>query len=294
MIAILGGTGAALCWAVAVLTTSRAARLIGPWSTLAAVMAIGLVVTVPAMLISSGPVSIGTRELTLMAVIGASNVGGLFLAYTALRGGNVSVVAPILSTEGAIAAVIAVIAGEHLAPGAGPILGAIVIGVVFATREGTNPASAGSDEATAEPVLPHAPPIRTAAVALGAAMAFGVNIYLIGLLGSSLPAIWTALPARVLGTVAVAVPLVALGRFRMTRRALPLVGAAGVAEVAGTVSLAFGARESIAVASVMASQFAAIAAIAAVILFRERLSRIQVLGIATIAVGVALLSILGS
>ena len=42
----------------------------------------------------------------------------------------------------------------------------------------------------------------------------------------------------------------------------------------------------------LGSQFAAIAAIAAFVLFRERLARIQIVGVAVIAVGVAVLTAL--
>jgi len=286
VIAIVGGLGAALCWAVAVLATARASREIGAWSTLAGVMTVGLVVTVPLIALGGGTAQIGTTELAIMAVIGLANVGGLLLAYTALRGGHVSVVAPILSTEGAIGALIAVVAGEQLAPGSGPILAAIVVGVVLASREREGGAMVGS--------LPKDSTIRTAALALGAATAFGANIYFVGVLGGALPAIWTALPARLLGTLAVAIPLVIFGRFRMTRRALPFVVIVGLAEVAGVVSLAIGAQESIAVASVMASQFAAIAVIAAVAFLGERVTRSQAFGIALIALGVAALTVLSA
>ena len=108
-------------------------------------------------------------------------------------------------------------------------------------------------------------------------------------LGGVLPAIWTALPARVFGTVVVALPLIIASRLRMTRSAFPLVG---IAEVLGVVSLALGARDGIAVASVMGSQFAAIAGIAAMVLIGERVTRSQAFGIAMIAVGVASLTIL--
>jgi drug/metabolite transporter (DMT)-like permease len=43
---------------------------------------------------------------------------------------------------------------------------------------------------------------------------------------------------------------------------------------------------------VLSSQFAALAAVAAYVLFKERLSRIQLLGVCTVLVGVALLSAL--
>ena len=59
----------------------------------------------------------------------------------------------------------------------------------------------------------------------------------------------------------------------MTRAALPLVVIAGVGEVIGSMLSAWGSRESIAIAAVMGSQFAAFAAVAAFLLFGERLAR---------------------
>jgi drug/metabolite transporter (DMT)-like permease len=76
----------------------------------------------------------------------------------------------------------------------------------------------------------------------------------------------------------------------MVRPAVPFVILVGVAEVAGTLTYAFGSRDSTAIAAVLASQFAGIAAIAAYFLFGERLSRLQVAGVATIAIGVGLLA----
>ena len=78
----------------------------------------------------------------------------------------------------------------------------------------------------------------------------------------------------------------------MTRPALPYVAATGVVEVLGYWCFAFAARESIAVASVLSSMFAPIAAIAAYVVFRERLSRRQVLGIALVVAGVSVLGLL--
>jgi len=100
------------------------------------------------------------------------------------------------------------------------------------------------------------------------------------------------IPARVLGVVAVTLPLLAARRLRITRAALPLVVASGLCEVVGFASYAAGSRHGIAVSAVLASQFAALAAIAAYFLFRERLTRVQLAGVAAIAVGVAVLSAL--
>ena len=60
--------------------------------------------------------------------------------------------------------------------------------------------------------------------------------------------------------------------------------------MAGFVCYAVGARHGIAIAAVLASQFAALAAVGAALLFKERLTRVGVVGVAVIAVGVAVVS----
>jgi drug/metabolite transporter (DMT)-like permease len=283
VIPILGGLGAAICWSVSILCSSQSARRIGALSSLAWVMLVGCVFTLPAIALA-GPVNLGAREFGLLAVSGITNVVGILFVLTALRSGKVSVVAPITSTEGAIAAVIAVIAGEQLAPGAGLVLGAIVVGVVLAASERHPEAIENARFG----------PIATALLALAAASCFGINLYVSGLIGQELPLAWSALPARLTGVLAIAIPLILLRRLRLTRAAAPFVLVTGLTEVIGIASFAFGAREGIAIASVISSQFAAIAAVAAVILLRERLARVQVVGVATISVGVAVLAAIRS
>jgi multidrug transporter EmrE-like cation transporter len=64
----------------------------------------------------------------------------------------------------------------------------------------------------------------------------------------------------------------------------------GAAEVFGNASYVVGSTVSIAISAVLASQFAAVAAVAAFFLFRERLSLGQRSGVVTICLGVALLT----
>jgi drug/metabolite transporter (DMT)-like permease len=101
---------------------------------------------------------------------------------------------------------------------------------------------------------------------------------------------WATLPARLAGFVGVTLPLLAMRRLHITRRAVPFVLWVGVAEVIGVATFTLGARESAAVTSVLASQFAGIAAIVAFLIFGERLSRIQVAGVVIIGFGVAALA----
>src|SRR6186713_562242 len=95
-------------------------------------MLTGFVVVVPAALVSGIPDGLGAEQLWWLALAGAGNVTGLLFNYRALRVGMVSIVGPISSTEGAIAALIAIAAGETVGAGVGLMLLAIAGGVVLA------------------------------------------------------------------------------------------------------------------------------------------------------------------
>jgi len=277
MIALLGGLGAALCWACAALCASAASRRMGSASTLAWVMGLGLaMIGLPTALLAPG------RELTprivgLIALAGATNVVGLAIEYVAFRRGKVGVVSAIASTEGVIAAVIAVAFGAHLAASTAVVLLVVACGVVLAA-------------AHADPGHSSTSGARSAVLAIPVALLFGVTLYATGRVGSEASVLWVLVPARLFGTAFLLVPLRLRGELRWPGRALPLVAAAGAGEVVGIISYELGARHGIAVAAVISSQFAALAAVGAFVLLRERLTRTQLVGLATIAVGVAALA----
>ncbi len=278
MIAVVGGLGAALAWATTVICATRATRLIGGPSVLAWVMLTGLAVTLPWAALQGRP-DIDRATALWLLVAGTGNCTGLLLAYSGLRIGKVGVVAPIISTEGAIAALFAVVAGEQLAPGTGAALAVVVTGTVLVgvTRESSGP---GAHRHAA------------ALFACAAALSFGASLYATGQVSTELPLAWAILPPRVVGVLAIALPLAVAGRLTLTRAAVPFVVTAGLAEVVGFALFALGARHGIAVSAVLASQFGAVAALAAYVVFRERLTRLQIAGVATIAAGVALLTAL--
>jgi drug/metabolite transporter (DMT)-like permease len=281
VIAVLGGLGAACAWAISTLCSSRSSRIIDPSSVVAWIMLIGLVITAPVAAADGVPGDVHGSTWVWLAVSGVGNVAGLVVTYAALRIGQVGIVAPIVSTEGAIAATIAIATGEALAAGVGLTLATIALGVCMT--------AVPADAMPAEHRVRH-----PAAVALGmvAACSFGASLYATARAGSALPAAWVVLSARVIGTVALAAPLALAGRLRLTRAVVPLVLVSGVCEVLGFFSFTTGARHGIAVAAVLSSQFAAIAGIAAYFLFHERLSRLQVAGVCTVIAGVAVLSAL--
>jgi drug/metabolite transporter (DMT)-like permease len=89
---------------------------------------------------------------------------------------------------------------------------------------------------------------------------------------------------------AVTIPLALSRRLTLSRAALPLVAFTGLAEVLGFVCFAVGARDSVAIAAVLGSQFAAVASVAAYLFLHERLTRLQLSGVVLIVAGVAALT----
>lgn len=277
MIALLGGLGAAVAWGMATFCSARSSRIIGAASVVAWVMLIGLVANLAVIAVGPPPGSLGTSDVVWMLVSGVGNVSGLLLEYSALRHGKVGLVTPVTSTEGAIAAVLAVVAGEVLGVASAGLLAVIVLGVVLAgvapddsTRRQRNPAAFW--------------------LAALAAVSFGIGIFATGHLSASLAVGWAVLPPRLVGVVAVTIPLAMTRRLRLARSAIPLVVTAGLAEVLGFVCYAVGARDSVAIAAVLGSQFAVVASVAAYVLLRERLTRLQLAGVVLIVAGVAALA----
>jgi drug/metabolite transporter (DMT)-like permease len=294
MEAIVGGLGAALVFATVTLCNSRSSRMIGPTQLLAWVMLIGLAVVAPLVVLEGVPDDLDAESGAWLAVAGVGNVVGLLFAYAALRVGKVGIVAPVIATQGAVAAVIAVVAGEGLGAGTAVTLAVIAVGVVLAglAREPGDGAERGARRVGGTRRVGGASRARAMPYALAAAFAIGWSLYATARASIELPVVWALLPSRVIGVAVVTVPLVVRSGLRMTREALPLVLVAGVCEVLGFALFAFGARHGIAVSAVLASQFAAIAAVAAYFLFGERLARIQLAGVTLIVAGVGVLSAL--
>lgn len=283
MIAILGGLGAALCWAVSTLCSSRSSRRSDPLVVVAWMMLVGLVITAPLAVAAGSPDRAPASAWVWLAISGGGNVAGLVLVYRAMRLGQVSLVAPLVSTEGAIAAVIALLAGERVAPVALVTLAVIAAGVCVAAIPARTPSG--------QPVSPHrARHARAVGLAGLAAVVFGASLYATGRASTELPSAWVVLAARAIGAVALAAPLALAGRLRIAPGTLPLLLASGVAEVLGFFSFTWGARHGIAIASVLSSQFAALSLLGAYLVFGERLGRLQLGGVAVVIVAVAVLS----
>jgi len=291
VIAILGGLGAAAAWALSTLCSSRSSRLIDPASVVAWMMLVVLLITVPAAALSGVPARLGPGSGAWLAASGVGNVLGLVLTYRALRIGQVALVAPLVSTEGAVAAVIALIAGEPLAAGVAFTLAVIMAGIWMASAPDGPRAAASAPSRSLTSETP-AHPTEATVLAMAAALAFGVSLYATARAGAELPVSWVVLSARAIGVVTLALPLALTRRLEITRPAVPLVVASGVCEVLGFYSYTTGSRHGIAVAAVLASQVGGLAALGGYLAFGERLSRKRTFGVCTMLAGVAVLSAL--
>ena len=290
MTAILGGLGATLAFTGTSLLIAHTTTII-PGVTIAALaMTIGLVIVLPFAVTGGIPEGLNEGSAGWLVVGGLANVVAFLCVYSALGVGQVGAVAPIVSTEGAFAAICAFIGGEQISTPIAIALAVIAAGVVLVARG--KPADP-TGERSREAVLPstaHA----AVRLALAGALLFGLSLYAIGRASEELPVAWVLLAPRIFGTLLVTAPLWARGRLTVPRSAWPYVTAIAVLEAIGLAFYAIGARESLAVTAVLASQFAAFATVAAAILFHERLRRSQVAGLVTVAVGVGTLSALYS
>jgi drug/metabolite transporter (DMT)-like permease len=279
MIAVIGGLGAALAWALATLAAARASRELGPWSTTALVVFIGLIATLPLLVIEMPSEAIAREDFLWLAVAGLGYAIGTVLNYAALSGGKVPVTAPIVSTEGSIAAALAVLTGEAASPLLGAMLVMIAVGVFVVAMQpgGGADALAGGGA-------------RYVVFAVLAALTYGVGLYAAGRASEGVPPSWVVAAGRVAGVAVITLPLVLSGRLRYKRSVLPFLIFAGIAEVVGMYLFAWGAAESIAVTAVLSTQFAVIAALIAHTL-GERISTRQWLGVAVVTFGVVVITI---
>jgi drug/metabolite transporter (DMT)-like permease len=276
VIPILGGLGAALCWGLSTVVASRSTRLIGSQQALAYVMLLGFVALGVLVPLIGLPAHAGTDPWAWAVLAGAGSAAGLSMMYRALRAGKVGVVAPIASTEGAIAAVISIGLGEQLTVGVAVCLVVVACGVVLVTLRGR------ATDVHMRPSL----------YALGAACLFGVNLVASAHAGDALGPVWTIFVARIVGVTVIVLPLLLRGSLRRPGAAWWMVVFSATAEVLGFTCYVVGSHHGVAIPAVLGSQFAAVATIGSFIVFGERIGPRQIAGATVIVLGVGALAAL--
>ncbi len=279
MTSLIFGLAAALAFAVGTLASARASRTLGPVLSVAWASTFGLLILVPFVFASGIPQGVTGGQIALVLFGAVANLFGFLTVFAAFAVGKVGLVAPIVATEGAVAAVLATVTGASLEPVIGFLLIVVVLGIIIATRS-HDPLPFANER-----------PARAALLASLGAVFFGINLFVVGVLSGEVPLPWLLLPGRVIALVGLLIPLALLGRLRITRSSAPLLVLMGLCDLLGVGFYAIGAEVNLAVTAVVSSQMAPIAALLALILFRERLGKGQVAGMAIIVTALSILSV---
>jgi glucose uptake protein len=272
------GALAALMWGLGALVSVKQVRALGAWASLLWMMTIGLLLIAPV----APAVGVPHASASSWAYGAASGVGYVAASafwYLAVQRSRVSLLTPIVSTDGAVAAVISIAAfGEALRAGVAVALTVVVLGIVLASLR-PEPGHHGGLGA------------RGVLLALGAAGGYGFS-FVAGAQAAGLGTVWTLFVSRLAATAIVLPPMLLTRRVTIPRRTLlyPLLTA--LTDVAGYAAFLHGAGSSVAVTSVLASQYAVVAVIGGIVVFRERLSPLQATGVAVTLGGVAALALL--
>ncbi len=230
----------------------------------------------------------GTRSLLFGLLAGVANGLALTAMFECARHLQLSVMAPIGATGGAVPVAVALFLGER--PAVWQLVGiplALVGVVLVAAGQGGGGSPAPS------------PGRRAAGLWLAAAWAclYGVFLSLFaeaargGSAGGS-GEIWAVLTSRITLLVTVAaVPLVRGSSLRLHRRALPLVTLNGLLILGGVTAFAAATSAGlVSVVSVLATLSPLVTVALAVVLLRERLARSQHVGLVAAMAGVVLLA----
>ena len=292
MLTIVLGLGSALGYALHDFLMVKVVRAAAVWTALTWSMGVGVVVLLPLALILDGPPS-GPAEWRAVAFATASGVceaAGLGCLLRGLVVGDLSVVTPLASLAGGFVAVVMIVRGETLPAFALLGLALAVAGGLMASIEKTPKEELfGQDESAARPAR-RARATAGAGWGLLSSALFAVTVLLF-VAARDLSPVALAAYGR-LGTMVVLVPIaLLLAGLRLPAPLAKRAGVAGLFDAAAFVALAAAISIGpVAIASVVASQGGTMAALLGLVFLRERLSRVQLAGVALTCVAVALLA----
>lgn len=311
MLTVFLGLGSALGYVFHDFLMVKVVRAVAVWTAMTWSMGTGMLILVPLALVLHGLPS-GAAEWNAAAwavVAGLCEAAALACLLRGLVTGNLSIVTPLASLAGGIVAVIAVVGGESLSLPAMIGLPLAVAGGLLASIEKAPAdevfrledqpvATAAADAAAPAPAdaptrAPASRRRRTAGAgwALLSSALFAVVILLLDQ-ALALPSVSIAACGRV-GTMVVLIPIAFfLGGLRLPRMFRRRCVLAGVGDAAGfilfTAAIIVG---PLAVASVVISQGGTMAVLLGYVALRERLSRVQYVGVGCTIVACTLFAV---
>jgi drug/metabolite transporter (DMT)-like permease len=268
------GLTAAVCWGVPDVWLAQATRSVGAFTVVFGSVLLGVVAVAPAAPFVDRP-DWSAGALALGAVVGLLVVVGYELGFIAFRGGSVSIVTPIIACEGAVAAAISIAAGEEIRPSVLALLPVAVLGVILAGR-----GDGGG---------------RSGAVPAGlSACVWGGVLVLSSIVAGDLGVYWAFVVIRASALVWM-LPLAVRTGAALRWRADPWrVAAWAFGDSAAYLAFVAAAhRGPVAVASVLAAQFATVAVVVATVFFGERPRPRQLVGVAVVIGAVTGIAALG-
>ena len=237
----------------------------------------GLVFT-GVLVLASGAAMPGERALLMGLAAGGLGSIGLAALYSALAIGPMGVVAPLAAMSGIVPLAVGLIRGERPEPIQLVGVALALTGVVLAARH--------RDEAGARVHR------RAVALAIAAAVCLGFLVVLLDEAGRDSPA-WAVLMVRVgaLSLLAVAL-LVRRPSFSMDREQLVTLAGVGVLDNGANLLFVLAAQSGLlSLISVLASLYPVTTVLLARVALHERLSRIQIVGVAAALAGVTLIAL---
>ncbi|MCF8553848.1 MAG: DMT family transporter [Candidatus Nanopelagicales bacterium] len=210
------------------------------------------------------------------AIAGAMGLFGLVCFYTALATGQMGIVAPISSLSAVVPVTIGLVQGEQ--PSTMQLAGIVValIGVILASGPELN------GKVDPRPVL----------LALSAAVTFGFCVYFMAR-GARINPTMTVTAMRAVQVLLVIVLFLAIRNLGgLVKRDIPMLATIGASDAGANVLYTFAASLGLlSVVSVLGSLYPIVTVLLAWWIHKERLMRVQYIGIAITFSGVALLAL---
>jgi drug/metabolite transporter (DMT)-like permease len=278
---VLLALAASLCWGTADFTAGLKARTVPLANVLLFAQGIGLALALVVVVAGGRPFPSAGPALASLGA-GAAVIAGLACFYRALAAGTMSVVAPVAATGVAIPVLAGVLGGNHLAAAQVAGMAIAVLGVALAAR---HPAAGGTAAARRR----HRDSIVLAVIA---AVTFGCY-FLLAHIGTRGGVAWLLTLANVSGVLGVLA--VAAARRSPLRPPPPadirVLAAAGVLEFAATGLYGLANRHGqLSIVAVAGSLYPVATVLLARVVAKERLARLQSIGVGLALVGVALIA----
>jgi drug/metabolite transporter (DMT)-like permease len=264
---------ASLSWGVGDFVSSFKSRTLGVLGVLVPGQIAGLVL-IAAIVAARGRGWPGAHVLLAMPSAVAGTIG-LAAFLRGMRAGAISVVAPLAGLSAVVPVLFGVAAGDRLGAATAGGIATAISGVVLASRE---PGGAGARLASG--------------AGWGLVAAVGWGLYFPALHAASrVDPYWAVLVFRCTSVTLTVGALLVLRASLPPGREVPLVLVAGLLDVGGNLLYGLASQRGlVSTVSVLASLYPIVTVALAMVLLRERVSRLQLAGVALTFAGIGLIS----